>query len=144
MRAVNLGQSIEAVSAVRKACEHPHAWYIPGHSDFVPGDLDRHVVEIGGIRCVFSITIGTGMMVTLPARHLSFSIPGDKQPNPILIFTIAKMFGLVNGEESPGDSDVVIGPGPDWQIGIADDGSVVVAQPIPRDKLGELRANDPC
>ena len=140
MRALNLGrETIDAISAVRKVCEHPKAWYVPGDSDFIPGDLDRHVIDLGGIRCVFSITIGNGLMVTLPMRHMSFSIPGDKKPSPIHIFTIAKMFGLVGGEESPSDPDVVIGPGPDWQIGIAPDGSVVVAQPIPRDRLGELR-----
>jgi hypothetical protein len=139
MRALDLGRdAFEAISAVRQACEHPNAWYVPGESDFVPGDLDRHVISLNGIRCVFSITIGNGLMVTLPMRHMSFSIPGGKKPSPIHIFTIAKIFGFVGGEELPSDSDIVISPGPDWQIGIAPDGSVVVAQPIPRDKLSEL------
>lgn len=125
----------ERIAAVKRVAENVFNWYIAGHSDQEPGDRPQHVFEIGGVKCVFSITLYKGIAGWQHYRHASFSLPqpsGEKTPNPIAIFTIAHLLGLTGGEIAPTEEDAdvptVLSPARDWQVGVQDGGVVVVAQ----------------
>jgi hypothetical protein len=93
-------------------------YFIPGKTEFVPGDRDEYVAMLGTYRCVFTVTLSNDRMY----RHLSISIP-EKLPNPIAAFTIARMFGFTGGSV---EGEVVTAPSEQWQIGLDEKRAVVV------------------
>lgn len=112
---------------VRAFAERSENWYRYGQVDWIPGDRPEYVVRtLGGYRAVFTITYAPEQR-PVPFRHLTVSVEGPSYPNPIVVWTIAKMLGFSGAEA---DDDVVATPGP-WGVALDDaEHCVVVQQPV--------------
>lgn len=119
-------EAMNDVSRVVDFATKRENYYVPGVTDFVPGDRDEYVIKLNHYRCVFSITLFEGE----PYRHLSISMPEHKVlPNPTVAFTLAGMFGFTGGEKYKGG--VITDPAENWLINAsAKTGLVVLAQPL--------------
>lgn len=108
-------------SAARVLSHAEKHHYSPGQKP--PGDDDRFVARLGTYRAVFSFTHADGTLW----RHLSVSVPAKgKLPNPVAVFTIAKLFGFTGYDEA-----APFKPAPDWGVNVNDDEHcVVVAQAL--------------
>ena len=82
----------------------------------------RYVAELNTYRAVFTFTKTDGKLF----RHLSVSVPGDKYPNPVAVFTIAHEFGFTGYDHNQADR-----PGEGWMIDLDHPaGAVVILQLI--------------
>jgi len=96
-------------SEIAEFASRPENHYRIGESDWVPGDRPEFVLRSGTLRAVFSHSVeGSGMTW----RHLSVSNV-TKLPNPVSVWTLARLFGFTGGELGP-DGETVVGAAPDW------------------------------
>ena len=119
-------QKQKAVDELVSFASKRENWYKPGESNWIPGNRPSYTIELDSFRCVFTWDEREGVIL----RHLSISVPEGVgfYPDPIVAFTIAKMFGFTGGKEHEG---VVIGPGKDWMCGpVPHENCVAFVQPI--------------
>ena len=128
MRALVISpEQVERVNDLVGYVSRRENWYRPGESDFVPGDRPEYSIDLNTYRCVFSITELPidGIMF----RNLSVSVPvAGKLPNEIAVWNIAVLFGFTGAKKADG-TDIVVGAGCDWTIGVDEKANcVVIAQ----------------
>ncbi len=134
---------IARIAELKATAEQTCNWYIVGTSPCPPGDLPRHVIDLSQMKCVFSITVMDSPTGHQTYRHASFSLPyaaEGKTPNPIAIFTVARMLGFTGGELCPtgdGALEVVLSPAKHWQMGV-ENGVVVLGEALDLEALSEL------
>jgi hypothetical protein len=108
----------------------PENWYKVGTSNWFPGERPEFARNLDTFRVVFSMTEipDEGLY-----RHVSVSIPPGTRhplPNPVAVFTIAKMCGFTGGKEP--SEGVITEPASDWMISTArePDPCIIVAQKV--------------
>lgn len=107
-------------------------WFHPGASKFIPGNNPNYTVNILTYRCVFTNSYTDNKNF----RHLSVSVPGNKYPNQIAVFTIAQLFGFTGGIEVNG---VITKPADDWHFDVNNkDGCVVVIQALNKNAVAKF------
>jgi len=112
----------EAVARVVEYATHEDHWYRPERGDAPPGDKTEHEVIIGNTRSVFSWTEHPEQGVY---RHLSVSVAGGKWPHPIVVWTLAHMFGFTGAEELA-DTGVVRDRAEGWGVDVNDEEQCIV------------------
>jgi hypothetical protein len=103
------------------AAQEDH-WYRPDRGDDSPGDHPSHVMTVGDVRAVFSWTESPEKEVF---RHLSVSLRGeDRWPPPIVVWTLARMFGFTGAEAD--DTGVVKRNPKGWGVDVNDEEQCIV------------------
>lgn len=100
-------------------------WYRPG-DDWFPGQKPEYTLVLSDhYRVCFSWTADPSNEFVY--RHLTMSVPGDKMPHPVAVFTIARMLGFTGTED-----EVVTNPPENWIVGVHpyEEGVIIVAEPI--------------
>jgi hypothetical protein len=112
---------------LREFAEVPRNWYVVGKTTLVPGDKPEYVIETEfGFRVVFTITHAPFHKPD-PFRHMSISVPGDKFPHPVVVWTIAHHLGFTGADVQ---DDVVLEPAETWGVAMdRDERCMVVQQP---------------
>ena len=114
---------------LREFAENPKNWYELGENlepPFVPGDRPEYVLKTEfGFRVVFTITHVPSHRPQ-PFRHMTISVPGENQPNPTVVFTIAHHLGFTGAVTTDG---VATEPGK-WGIAAnREDDCITVQEP---------------
>lgn len=126
MRVVVIGEpERRAAQAVIAHAGKPENAYVPGPKAKVPGNDPRHVLWLGELRCVFSIT----KVNDRTYRHLSTSVGNRTSfPNPALVEEAAHLLGFE-------------GKVADWSCAAdPEQGCVVVFQPLPQENAESASA----
>jgi len=112
---------------LRDFAADPKNWYVLGDDmkpPFLPGDKPEYVLQTDfGYRVVLTIT-HVPTKKPKPFRHLSVSVPGDKAPHPIAVFTFAHHLGFTGATVT---DDAVTEPGP-WALAQDEDEGCIVVQ----------------
>lgn len=118
-----LNDAQERAKEIALFAAKPENWYRIGESTFIPGDRPEYVLTSGTTRAVFTWTRITETDVR---RHMSISVMSRNYPNPVLVWTLAHMFGFTGSK--PDASGVIQEPSKTWAIGIDDDEHCIVVQ----------------
>lgn len=118
-------QEIEAFA------KRPENWYHPGKTAFVPGDRLEFVLLSGTVRAVFTWTQSEDGDVH---RHLSISTMARGYPHPIVVWTLANMFGFTG--VTADDQGIVHSPAGSWVYAPNDvERCVTIIEKIPKEKI---------
>lgn len=89
---------------------------------YAPGGNPEHVLEVGTVRVVFSVTKTEEGLY----RHLSISNK-TRYPHPTAVWYACEMFGFMYSESAKRDGS----PDPSWLVHLAEeDRAIIVAQKI--------------
>ena len=116
------------VEAVARHAERPENLYLPGKSDWTPGDTADFGCNVGSYRLVFTITQDAEGTY----RHLTVS-SARGYPSRLAVFTLATWCGFTGGKVDDNGVGFTLLPGPFWMFGAHDtERCVVVIEPLAR------------
>lgn len=107
--ALNLNEAEARAKEVAAFAARPENWYKVGESTWIPGDREEYVLRSLTVRAVFSWTqVAPGDV----RRHMTISTMGPRFPNPMVVWTLAHMFGFTGAK--PNAEGLVHEPAKSW------------------------------
>lgn len=101
----------------------PENWYRIGETTEIPGNQAEFVLRSGTIRAVFTWTkLPEGEVY----RHMTVSTMGPAYPNPVIVWTLAHMFGFTGAKVDK--FGAVFEPSKTWGAVLDEDEHCIVVQ----------------
>jgi len=112
----------EAAESIAQFAACEDNWYVPCAEAKPPGDNPKHVLHAGNVRAVFSWTKDPDSDDVV--RHLSVSVDGDRLPQPVVVWTLGRMFGFTGAEAD--EHGVVADKADTWRVAVNDEENCIV------------------